>query len=140
MDTVALIFALVLFGLGLLILIDDVRFRAKARRAIAFVLASERVETTVHDTDARGRYRKGKHVAWKTRFRFKAHDGREYVDEGELAYQPGEVLTIWYDRDNPLKARTFHSKAGFGWTLIFTALIPLGFYLIEIGVIPLPTP
>ena len=140
LDTVALIFGLILFGLGLLVLIDDIRFRARARRAIAFVLASERVETTVHDTDSRGRYKKGKHVAWKTRFRFKAHDGRDYIDEGELNYQPGEVVTIWYDRDNPLKARFHHSRLEFAWILMGTALIPLGFWVLSLGLIPLPFP
>ena len=137
MDSVPLIFALVLFGLGLWILVDDVRFRKRARRAMATVLSTERVETRVNDTDARGRYRPRTHVAWKTRFRFRV-DGRDYENEGEFDHEPAPVVPIWYDHRNPLKARTFKSKAYFGWTLLLTALIPFGFWLIDIGVIPLP--
>lgn len=137
MPVVMLIFGSVLLGLGLWIVIDDLRFRARSRRAFATVLSTERVETAVHDTDARGRYRKGKHVAWKTRYSFRA-GGRDYTNEGEFPTEPGKVVSIWYDRKNPEWARTFHSKVGIGWTLIATALIPYGFWLIDIGVIPLP--
>ena len=72
-----------------------------------------------------------------TRYSFRA-SGRDYTNVGEFDTEPGKVVSIWYDRTNPEKARTFKSKVEFGWTLIFTALIPFGFWLIDIYVIPLP--
>ena len=117
MDSVAFIFALVLFGLGLYILIDDIRFRRKARHALATVLSAERVVSTVNDTDARGRHKKRKRVTWKTRYRFRI-DGQDYVNEGELDDEPTEAISIWYESGNPQKSRTFRSRAGLGWTLL----------------------
>ena len=44
----------------------------------------------------------------------------------------------WYDRENPHKALLHRSRVHFGWSLLITALIPFGFWLIDVGVIPLP--
>lgn len=138
MPMVMLIFAAVLFGLGLWIVVDDLRFRVTRRRAFATVLTTERVETLISEGQGSdGRFRQRRHISWKTRYSFRA-SGRDYTNEGEFDTEPGKVVSIWYDRTNPEKARTFKSKVEFGWTLIFTALIPFGFWLIDIGVIPLP--
>ena len=137
MPDMTVIFALVLFGLGIWLLLDDVRFRARSRRAFATVLSTEKVERMVSEgPNSKGRYHRRKHVSWKTRYSFRA-GGRDYTNQGEFDREPGKVVSIWYDRKDPRLARTFHSKAHFGWTLVFTALIPFGFWLIETGIIPL---
>lgn len=82
----SLLFAAVLFGIGLYILLDDYRFTGRARRAIAFVRAVERVVTTGSETGLDRRHRTRTVVTWKTRFAFKAEDGREHAGEADLSY------------------------------------------------------
>lgn len=139
MDSAMFIFGSVLLVLGLWIIVDDIRFRARARRAFAKVLSTEKVVTRISEgrqgSDGRFKYRD--HVAWKTRYTFRA-GGRDYTNEGEFDQEPGKVVSIWYDRKHPEMARTYRSRVQYGWTLLFTALIPYGFWLIDIGVIPLP--
>ncbi|WP_119422123.1 DUF3592 domain-containing protein [Desertibaculum subflavum] len=138
MDSAMFIFGSVLLGLGLWIVFDDLRFRTRSRRAFATVLSTEKVVTMINEGQGSdGRFRQREHVAWKTRYTFRA-GGRDYTNEGEFPSEPGKVVSIWYDRKNPEWARTFRSKVEFGWILIVTSLIPYGFWLIEIGVIPLP--
>jgi hypothetical protein len=138
MPAIALIFALVLFGLGLWIVLDDLRFRVRSRRAFATVLSTEKVQRLISEgQDSNNRYRQRKHVSWKTRYSFRA-GGRDYTNEGEFDSEPGSVVSIWYDRADPRLARTFKSKVAVGWNLLIASLIPFGFWLIDIGVIPLP--
>lgn len=130
--TEMLIFAGILFLLGLWIVLDDLSFRRKRRWTRAKVLSSVREETLVNlGQGSDGRFKTRKHVAWKIRFEFEVA-GKRYENVGELPSEPGKFVSAWYDRDVPEKARLFASKVEFGWILIVTSLIPLGFWLLDV--------
>jgi len=130
MDWFALVAGIVLFGWGLIVVFDGIRFRRNRREAMGRVLSAERKVSKSYSQGSHG-HETHRHVYWKTKFEFEV-EGRRYVDEWDVSgAHPGETVTVWYDRDNPHNARLFKSHLAFGWNLIATSLIPFGFWALD---------